>query len=1124
MKSSYSFLHRFSSQTLPYICLLTVLFLILSGFWATDVRAETAAAVEMDNVCHNWLTYMVSQTGDWNGVKAADISFQQDIVENDTLLGRYYELSAGGFIVVSALKELPPVKMYSTESTFDVYADNGFGLLIRQVLQQRMRLFVEVYGSLEATYPSDGQPLFDLSNRANWDNLAVSPKEFTVSAHKNLDQPLAQVGPLVSTSWHQGYPYNADCPLGDGGRCVVGCGATALAQIMWYHQWPPAGEGSHSYYWPGDFSCDGSSPGQTLSADFSDPYLYDGSQASLAEYNYEVGVALNMDYGVCGSGTYLYRAITALPSHFRYSTEISSRYHSSYSANNWYDIIVNQINQGLPIFYGIYSHAIVCDGWRITGDIKQYHFNYGWADSHNAWYTLDQLYCPWSGCGISNEEMIINIIPLNGDPWLGGNELTDDAFGDGDGIPEAGESVEFIFTIANYGGAAITDVTAEVTIDDAALTISNGTVNFGTIPGRDSVNNDFDPIVIEIPPDYVSRIDSFFIAISWNGGANADTLIVQKSLGHPTILLVDDDNNNGDEYYYEQCLNNLRIPYHRWSDLPAQSPDSAFLVDYDVVVWFVGDYQTSPLNGIEINAMKGYCNAGGNLFLTGQGIAAQLSTYDPAFLSNYLKSSYQGTQFIPVLSTEPDAGVFDVGHMLCIQSGGGASNQAHPDLIAPVGGGTAELKYLGNANYGGVSYSGDYRIVFFSFGFEALTMGDSRWRDRDSVMVDILDYFAMQRPNTYPAAGNITVSPGDAMHLTDHVPEFAWTYADPESSPQAMYQIQVGTDNSWDIAEMWDDGPMAGSESQSTYAGVFLEDGQTYYIRVRVNDGQLWSTWCEGEMHMNAYPQPAENMSPTDMAGVASATPELTHTNAVDGEGDNLTYEYEVYDDIELINLVAQASGQPEGVDITSWTVPVSLTDNSIYYWRVRASDPYEAGQWSDTAIFWVNTVNEMPTEFDLISPADDSLLADSQPTFTWSQSIDADPFDKVTYELNYDTAETFATSTVIGGIDTTTYAPASPLAGAPRYYWKVKAVDLFGSETYSTQVFSFSSVLTGDANGDGSIDVADAVFLINYVFKGGPGPDPYESGDANCDGAVNLGDAVYLIAYVFKGGPGPEC
>lgn len=65
---------------------------------------------------------------------------------------------------------------------------------------------------------------------------------------------------------------------------------------------------------------------------------------------------------------------------------------------------------------------------------------------------------------------------------------------------------------------------------------------------------------------------------------------------------------------------------------------------------------------------------------------------------------------------------------------------------------------------------------------------------------------------------------------------------------------------------------------------------------------------------------------------------------------------------------------------------------------------------------------------------------------------------------------------------------------------------------------------LPGDANGDGEVNVGDAVYIINYVFKGGPPPTPYTtcSGDANGDCETNVGDAVYIINYVFKGGASP--
>ncbi len=64
---------------------------------------------------------------------------------------------------------------------------------------------------------------------------------------------------------------------------------------------------------------------------------------------------------------------------------------------------------------------------------------------------------------------------------------------------------------------------------------------------------------------------------------------------------------------------------------------------------------------------------------------------------------------------------------------------------------------------------------------------------------------------------------------------------------------------------------------------------------------------------------------------------------------------------------------------------------------------------------------------------------------------------------------------------------------------------------------------LCGDASGDEAVDIGDAVHLINYIFKGGPPPDPPCAGDATGDAAIDIGDAVHLINYIFKSGPPPE-
>jgi hypothetical protein len=61
-----------------------------------------------------------------------------------------------------------------------------------------------------------------------------------------------------------------------------------------------------------------------------------------------------------------------------------------------------------------------------------------------------------------------------------------------------------------------------------------------------------------------------------------------------------------------------------------------------------------------------------------------------------------------------------------------------------------------------------------------------------------------------------------------------------------------------------------------------------------------------------------------------------------------------------------------------------------------------------------------------------------------------------------------------------------------------------------------------GDWDGTNSIDIADAVYLVRYIFGGGPLPVDVKHGDIDCSGDVNIGDAVYMVSYIFGGGPAP--
>jgi hypothetical protein len=79
-----------------------------------------------------------------------------------------------------------------------------------------------------------------------------------------------------------------------------------------------------------------------------------------------------------------------------------------------------------------------------------------------------------------------------------------------------------------------------------------------------------------------------------------------------------------------------------------------------------------------------------------------------------------------------------------------------------------------------------------------------------------------------------------------------------------------------------------------------------------------------------------------------------------------------------------------------------------------------------------------------------------------------------------------------------------------------------FPDECESYQDTTGISCTYGDANGDGTVDISDAVYLILYIFSGGSAPEPLEAGDANCDGGVDISDVVYLITYIFSGGAAP--
>ena len=86
----------------------------------------------------------------------------------------------------------------------------------------------------------------------------------------------------------------------------------------------------------------------------------------------------------------------------------------------------------------------------------------------------------------------------------------------------------------------------------------------------------------------------------------------------------------------------------------------------------------------------------------------------------------------------------------------------------------------------------------------------------------------------------------------------------------------------------------------------------------------------------------------------------------------------------------------------------------------------------------------------------------------------------------------------------------------------KFRIAALIAALAYLTGTVVYGDYICGDANYDETVNIADAVWIINYIFAGGDPPIPIEAGDANCDKTCNVADAVWIINYIFAGGDEP--
>jgi predicted outer membrane repeat protein len=95
-----------------------------------------------------------------------------------------------------------------------------------------------------------------------------------------------------------------------------------------------------------------------------------------------------------------------------------------------------------------------------------------------------------------------------------------------------------------------------------------------------------------------------------------------------------------------------------------------------------------------------------------------------------------------------------------------------------------------------------------------------------------------------PIAIDINYGPAANGNVIISVPpEIFWSYYDSLPTLQERYEIEVGTDQDWSVAEMWASGPVFSSDTSAIYAGLPLSGLTEYYLRIRVHNGTDWGEW-----------------------------------------------------------------------------------------------------------------------------------------------------------------------------------------------------------------------------------------------------------------------------------------
>lgn len=345
--------------------------------------------------------------------------------EETTQKALYYvfEANEGGFIVVGADSRANAVLGYVEQGNYEQALQNpGFCYWLAEC--QKAMKYIESQkedGKNSLVLPKRDIPETFVSDKKGDLTVKIPGRKFTSDATLP-----ASVSPLLKgVAWNQGEPFNGMCPtLPSGEKCVTGCMATAMAQIMKCNRWPDHGVGSKSYT--------SDTNKFNLYANFStsnydwdsmrDNYngYYTNAQAeSVAKLMSDVGISLEMDYDY-SSGASFNSFVEAMANYFRYSKAIQSETRSYYTTAEWSDLIKKDLSEGHPVLMSGFDmrntagHAFVLDGYNQAG---LFHVNWGWGGYSNGYFDVSFMDPDGQGiggggdCYIGMQEIALNVVP-----------------------------------------------------------------------------------------------------------------------------------------------------------------------------------------------------------------------------------------------------------------------------------------------------------------------------------------------------------------------------------------------------------------------------------------------------------------------------------------------------------------------------------------------------------------------------------------------------------------------------------------------------------------------------------------------------------------------------------------